>query len=178
MMKLHSSTQLLQLMRKVKTDMWICRTGQKSLDISMFLDNNKIYLPWEGYNADFSEYTDLAEFRSIVIQEKNIENRTTISNWSSQLYQFVNGISIDDYVLIPGPQSRHYHLAKVVGNYTYSSDDKYHHSRNIEFIVKDIPRDIFDQRTQYSLGAYRTLFKAKNEEYIIAKIKEWEKENK
>ena len=46
-----------------------------------------------------------------------------------------------------------------------------------EFIVKDIPRKIFDQRTQYSLGAYRTLFKAKNEEYIIEKINEWKDKN-
>ena len=155
--------------------MWVCRSGQKALDIEMFFENNKIYLPWEGYNSDYSTCTDLADFREIVIKEKNIENRTTISNWSSQLYQFVNGISIDDYVLVPGPQSRYYHLGKVVGNYIYSSDDKYHHSRNVAFIVKDIPRDIFDQGTQYSLGAYRTLFKAKNEEYIINTINDWQK---
>lgn len=157
--------------------MWICRTGQKALDIEMFLDNNKIYLPWEGYDEDYSKYVDLCEFRKIVINEKGIENRTTISNWSSQIFQFVNGISINDYVLIPGPQSRFYYLAKVTGGYVYSPTDKYHHSRDIEFIVKDIPRKIFDQRTQYSLGAYRTLFKAKNEEYIIEKINEWKDKN-
>lgn len=159
----------------VKIDMWVCRTGRKSLDIEMFLDNNKIYLPWEGYNANYSECSDLTEFKEIVIKEKNMDNRTTISNWSSQLFQFVNGISQGDFVLIPGPQSRFYHLAKVTGDYAYSPNDKYHHSRDVEFVVKNIPRKIFDQRTQYSLGAYRTLFKAKNEEHIIDKINEWKK---
>ena len=117
--------------------MWVCRTGQKALDIEMFFTNNKIYLPWEGYDSDYSNCTDLEKFREIVIKEKNIDNRTTISNWSSQLYQFVNGISIGDYVLVPGPQSRFYHLAKITGNYIYSSKDKYHHSRNVEFLIED-----------------------------------------
>ena len=109
--------------------MWVCRTGRKSLDIEMFLENNKIYLPWEGYNANYGECTDLTKFREIVIKEKNTDNRTTISNWSSQLFQFVNGISQGDFVLIPGPQSRSYHLVKVTGDYAYSSNEKYHHSR-------------------------------------------------
>ena len=153
--------------------MWVCRAGKKSLDIKLFFNNNKIYLPWEGYNSDYGGIVDLSKFREIVAKEKGIDNRTTISNWSSQLYQFVNGISIEDYVLIPGPQSKHYHLAKVTGDYVYSPNNSYHHSRDIEFVVKNIPRDIFDQRTQYSLGAYRTLFKAKNEEYIIDTINDW-----
>ena len=157
--------------------MWVCRAGQKANDFDLYMKSNKIYIPWEGYNSDYSKIEELAMFREIVSKEKMVDNRTTISNWSSQIYQFVNVISIDDYVLVPGPQSRLYHLAKVTGGYTYSSNGKYHHSRDIEFIVKDIPREIFDQRTQYSLGAYRTLFKAKNEEYIIEKINEWKDKN-
>lgn len=153
--------------------MWLCRGGRNGLVVNMFIDDNKIYLPWDGYNADYSECSVLSEFREIVIKEKKVDNRATISNWSSQLYQFVNGISIGDYVLVPGPQSRIYHLAKVTGDYTYSSNNEYHHSRDIEFLVKDIPRDIFNRSTQYSLGAYRTLFKPKYEEYIIKTIYEW-----
>jgi restriction system protein len=153
--------------------MWVCRAGQKANDFNLYMRNNKIYIPWEGYNSNYGKINDLSAFRKIVAEEKKVDNRTTISNWSSQIYQFVNGISVGDYVLIPGARSHFYHLAKVSSDYIYSSEDKYHHSRNIELVVKDIPREIFDQRTQYSLGAYRTLFKAKNEEYIIDKINQW-----
>ena len=153
--------------------MWICRAGQNAKDINMFIDNNKIYLPWEEYNSDFSNTTTLAEFRVIVAKEKKVDNKTTISNWSGQLYQFVNGISIGDYVLIPDCGGQVYHLATIIGGYLYSPNDIYHHSRDIKFILKNIPREIFNQPTQYSLRAYRTLFRAKNEEYILQRIHHW-----
>ena len=158
--------------------MWLCRAGQRGRYIDMCFKNNKMYLTWEGYNLDCRNYTDIQGFRDIVAKEKNIENKTTISNWSSQLYQFVNGISIGDYVLIPGEDSKVYHLSKVIGEYQYSCFDTFHHSREIQFIHKNILREIFNQQTQYSLRAYRTLYRIKNDEYVLRCIKDWSLSNR
>lgn len=157
--------------------MWVCRAGKKSKELDFFVKTERIYMPWDGFAANYSNLDKLEEFRLIVEKEKNVNNRTTVSNLASQLYQFVNGISIGDYVLIPCENSWFYHLAKVIGGYNYSDEDYLRHSRKIEFIIKDIPREIFDYHILSSLGAYRTLFKAKNEQIILDTIKKWE-ENK
>lgn len=81
-------------------------------------------------------------------------------------------MKIGDYVLIPHKSSKKYSLARIIGEYAFGSKAKHQlwHSRRIEMISEDIPREIFNQSIQYFLGAYRTIFKAKQEEEIIKAI--------
>ena len=51
---------------------------------------------------------------------------------------------------------------------------KYAHLREIEWLIMDVPRDIFPQDVKYSLGAFRTLFKAKQEGLIVSLMEKWE----
>lgn len=149
--------------------MWICRAGINAIYFDHFLNTSKIYLPWEGYNTDFSGITTRDEFKQYVIQEKGEVARTSIANWSGQLYSFCVEMQEGDYVLVPHKHSHKYELAIVVGPYEYCKTEEMAlwHSRHVDYIKKDIPRDIFPQSIQYSLGAYRTVFKTKNTEEIL-----------
>lgn len=156
---------------------WVCRAGKNACYLEMFLENNRIYLPWEGYKADLSKFDSVVDFRALVIKEKNIDNQTSVSNWSGQLRSFVNEMQINDLVLLPDVHSRKYHLVKIVNDYEYLGDKiNFSHSRKIKVLVKDIPRNIFPQSIQYSLGAYRTLFKVKREDDILKMILMWKEE--
>ena len=155
--------------------MWVVRAGQKSGFYDKYLKASRVYIPWDGYKFDLSSVKERADFRAIVEKEKGTDNCTSVSNWAGQLYTFTQEIQENDYVLIPSRGSRSYCLAKITGEYSFDGKepDKLYHSRPIEILLKDIPRDIFSQSVIYSLGAFRTIFKAKHEDEIMNTINKW-----
>ena len=160
--------------------MWIIRAGQDSLYFEKYLENSKVYIPWDGYKMDLSKIETRADFRTVVEKEKETDNQTSVSNWAGQLFTFTQEMTIGDYVLIPSKGSRTYSLAEITGGYHFDKNekDKLYHSRTIEIIETGIPRDIFSQSVIYSLGAFRTIFKAKHEEEILDSIKKWREGHK
>ena len=160
--------------------MWVIRAGQHSLHYDKYIENSKVYIPWEGYKIDLSEIKTRSDFRAVVEKEKGTDNRTSVSNWAGQLYTFAQEIEKGDYVLIPSKGSHTYCLARIAGDYYFdkSEKDKLYHSRDIEIVETDIPRDIFSQSVIYSLGAFRTIFKAKHEDEIMKTISKWKEERR
>ena len=158
--------------------MWVMRAGKNSVYYDKFLSESKVFLPWNGFQQDLTVINSLPEFRALVEKEKGEVHRTSVSNWAGQLYSFVHVAKKDDLVLIPSKGSHTYCLAKLIGNYNFNKSDpeKLYHSRRIKVIMKGIPKDIFSQKVIYSLGAFRTLFKAKHEEEIIRTIKVWKEQ--
>lgn len=147
--------------------LWVCRSGQKGCYFSKYIEERKIYLPWDGYDFDLSVFTSLEDFRTVVAKEKQTDNRTSISNWSSQLFVFSKQMQIGDYVMIPSTSSQSYAFARIISDYNYLHTETLHHSRNIEIIKQDIPRMVFSKSVQYSLGAYRTIFQPRCEKEIV-----------
>ena len=147
--------------------MWVCRSGQQGKCYNRFLEEEKIYLMWDGYRKNLHGMSSFSEFRELVIKESNPEGRTTISNWAGQLYSFAVEMQLGDYVLIPGPHSRVYTLARICGEYEFDAHADLTHSRKIEIVQREIPRESFKQSTQYSLGAFRTIFKVKQEIEVL-----------
>lgn len=152
--------------------LWICRTGKDSVYLDYYLKTSHIYLPWDGFALDLSGYKSITDFRNLVINEMQTKNRTSVSNWSGQLQMFVNEMQIDDYVLLPHERSRYYTLARIDGRYEFDKQNDKHllHSRKIQVLIQKIPRDTFSQSIQYSLGAFRTIFRVKQENEIMLKI--------
>lgn len=157
--------------------MWVVRAGKKAVYYDKYLRDEKIYIPWEGYNLDLSQFKTYGEFKELVIKEKGDNKQTSISNWTTQLFSFVREMRKDDYVLIPSEFSRTYCLAKITSEYGYdkSDDAGLCHSRKVKIIEKNIPRETFEQNIIYSLGAYRTIFHVKYEKEVIDTINEWRK---
>ena len=73
-----------------------------------------------------------------------------------------------------------YCLAIIAGDYCFDKNekDKLYHHRNIEILEKDIPKTAFSQQVIYSLGAFRTIFKAKHEDEILKIINKWKEGRK
>ena len=155
--------------------MWLIRAGKDAVYYDVFMNSQKVYLPWCGFNLDLSSFTNPKEFRTVVEKEKENSNRTSISNWAGQLYSFVRRIQIGDYVLIPTKGSHCYCLSAIIGNYQYSDGNTNGlcHSRSIQILQRNIPKSIFPQAIIYSLGAYRTLFSVHHEETVKQLIEQW-----
>ena len=153
--------------------MWVCRAGQKSVFAEYYFATNRIYIPWDGFKTDLSLYVDRTSIKELVSKEKGDVSRTSISNWSGQLYSFCWEMMEGDYVLIPYKNSKKYAFARIVGGYEFDcqNEKQLWHSRRIEIVIEHVPSDIFSQTVRYSLGAYRTIFKAKHEDEILSAIK-------
>ena len=154
---------------------WVNRTGVKALYLRTFLENSKIYLPWDGYCEDLSSFETIDDYKKLVVAEKGNLNRTSLSNWAGQLFTFAKGMNVGDYVLIPHESSRKYTFAKITGDYHFSGmdQDNLWHSRSIQILINEIPREAFSQSMQYSLGAFRTIFKVKNEDECLSVLKQF-----
>ena len=155
--------------------MWVFRAGKDGALYDYVIKNAQVFLPWDGYQEDLSNYETMPEFRRLVEREKGTSNRTSVSNWASQLMIFVKTSKIGDFVLIPAHRSKHYTLAQISGNYEYISNNEemLRHSRKIIVISEHIPKDAFSQEVKYMLGAYRTVFKIRNEDLVLQQIEQW-----
>lgn len=152
--------------------MWLCRPGDKAQYYEKFIQEKRIYLAWEGYNVDLRKLEDKEHYRKLVSEEKDVDNRTTISNWSGQLINFSTDMKVGDYVVIPNNRERIYTLAKISGAYEFVENSMLHHCRRIEIVKTNISRDIFSQQVLYCLGAYRTVFKIKLEKEFLQELGE------
>lgn len=149
---------------------WILRPGQNACYLDKFLLDNRVYIPWSGYDTSFESCNEREDFRAVVINEKGELNRTSLSNWSGQLYSFCKEMIVGDFVMIPHKHSHEYTLAKITGNYGYASNEELKHFREMRVIASNIPQDIFSQSVRYSLGAFRTLFKVKHIDEVVSAI--------
>ena len=151
---------------------WVCRAGASGKNYDYFINNQRIYLSWDGYQVDLSQYDDMSKAKEIVSQEKGTTNSTAVSTWATQIVNFVKLMSIGDYVMIPSQNSREYCLAIIDGAYQYLEEDPlYTHSRKIKIVKENIKRDIFPAKIANTLGAFRTVFKAGKDEEIIEILK-------
>lgn len=152
--------------------MWVCRAGQKSVYADYYFETSKIYIPWDGFKCSLVGYNSRQELKELVKEEKGDVARTSISNWAGQLFTFCYEMKIGDYVLIPFNHSRNYALVRITGNYMFDPEAEHDlwHSRSVDIIIDSVPNSIFSQSVRYSLGAYRTIFRAKDEEVILTAI--------
>ena len=159
--------------------MWLIRAGRNAAYYDEILESQRVFLPWEGYHYDFKPLKTKEELRLAVGNEKRTDNRTSVATWVGQILDFVQKMQIGDYVLIPSKGSHTYALTTITGDYEYNADQNecLQHSRTIKVLIKGFPRDVLPQQIQYSLGAFRTVFRVKYEDEILRSIEKWQRKS-
>lgn len=159
--------------------MCLIRAGKKPVYYDKYLSEKRIYLSWEGYNSSLQNFSCRKDFHCLVRKEKDTDNKTSVSTGAGQLYSFVCEMKCGDYVLIPSKGSHTYVLAKVKSDYKFidGKNAELRHYRDVDIIIRDIPKGIFQQSLIYSLGESRTLFSIKQENEVLKVIREWGDDN-
>ena len=151
--------------------MWVCRAGKDSIYYENFMKEKIIAIPWGGYDFSLKEIKNRDELKDVVRKETGSDNATSISTWAGQIYNFCVEMKKGDYVIIPSFRSRLYVVAKIIGEYEYSTGTDLKHTRKIEIVCENIKREDLSKSLQYSLGAFRTIFKVDDKE-IIERLEE------
>ena len=76
------------------------------------------------------------------------------------------------------PISKAFVLARITDDYHYDKKDPkmLWHSRSIRIVLDGIPFDLFNQQMKYTLRAYRTVFRIKDEKEFFETIRSYAKE--
>lgn len=142
--------------------LWLARSGKYGENEEVFLNNNHIYMSWDGLqDTDLSSATKLEDIRIILEETYPNESKGRITNWSGQISVHRLYMSKDDWVVMPLKKKPAIAVGQITSDYIFDAKSKepYNHFRNVKWLDKAIPRSRFDQDLLYSFGAFMTFCK-------------------
>lgn len=143
---------------------WLIRAGKYGEHEDRFLNDNKIYLTWEGLQEiDLSIAKDYDQLKELVQINYPGESVRKIGNWSGQIWAFTLAMSFKDWIVMPKKGKGTIALGEIKSNYKFdlSADFNYRHYHEVRWLNQDVPRGVFDQDLLYSMGAFLTVCEIK-----------------
>lgn len=158
--------------------MWLVRAGRHGEYEKKFLEENRVYLTYDGLTHDLSGIEKKDVF--VVLQFYYPDaKKNTLRNWVGQVWPFAKEMKEGDWIVMPSKlKPAAIHFAEITGPYTFDSKayDPYYHFRSVSWIATNIPRSNFDQDLLYSFGAFKAVCRierndAENRVRAMAKAK-------
>jgi restriction system protein len=137
---------------------WLNRAGSKGEFETKFLNDKNIYLTWSIVDGDLRAIKTIEDLRTWH-QERYNSSVKASTNYSSQIWKFLNLMKIGDLVVLPSKIKSTVHIGKITSECLFDSKalDQYKHYRTIEWLKIDAPRSDFEQDILYSFGAFSTI---------------------
>ena len=140
---------------------WVVRQGQNGEFESDALETGWLSVGWLE-TSDLSSVETREILLEKMLETSPDEKRRRVANHASQLWAFISGIAIGDWVLMPSKRTNGIHFGKCVSTYTFKPEMRGGpHCRQVEWFRNDVSRTSFPQDLLYSLGAFLTVFEVK-----------------
>ncbi|MBI4200303.1 MAG: restriction endonuclease [Chloroflexi bacterium] len=139
--------------------LWLNRAGRRGEYEKRFLQENRLYLTWDGLSHDLSNVKKNDIF-GVLLQFYPNAKKATIRNWVGQIWPFVHEMKEGDWVLLPSKlKPAAIHFAEITGPYIFDpkAEDPFYHHHAVKWIATDVPRSNFDQDLLYSFSAFKTV---------------------
>ena len=138
---------------------WLVRAGKSGEFESKFLMDGRIYVTWDGFDTNLAPMESKADLQAALAQNYPDVKQRTLTNWTSQIWPFVNSMQTGDWVVLPSKKKASIHFGRITGDYKYApkGPDPFYHYRKVDWFAQDIPRNNFDQDLLYSFGAFMTI---------------------
>jgi restriction system protein len=140
--------------------LWLVRAGKYGEHEQHFLNTNRIYLTWDSLaNTDLTLAKTYEEIKDIVREAESPDaTKGKIANNAGQVWAFVLGMNIGDWVVLPLKAKSAIAIGEIKSKLTYDANAEipYRSWRDIQWLTQDIPRSAFDQDLLYSFGAFLT----------------------
>ena len=139
--------------------LWLFRAGSSGEYENKFLDDNKVYLTWDGLKHDLSQLQEKRELYDFLLDFYSDAKMGAVRNWTGQIWPIAHRMEKGDWVILPSKRNPTIHIGEVKSEYKFhpNNEDPFFHSRDVDWFAKDIPRSNFDQDILYSLGAFMTV---------------------
>jgi len=142
--------------------LWLVRAGRRGECEDFALDRNIAVIGWDQI-PDLSQYSTREELEQAYREIEPGAKTNQLRNWIGQLWAFSKRIQKGDLIVLPLKSRSAVAIARVTGEYQYRAEHPTgaKHTRPVEWIVQDLPRDRFDQDLLYSFGAFMTVCRIK-----------------
>jgi restriction system protein len=143
--------------------LWLVRAGEHGEFEKKFLEENRVYLTWDGLSHDLSSFSGRDQLRALLETVYPDASKGRVTNHLGQIWAFSKGIKPGDWIVLPSKQKPAIHVAEVKSEYTFNPNgvDPFFHYQDVEWIIQDVPRSNFDQDLLYSFGAFMTVCQVK-----------------
>lgn len=152
--------------------MWLCRAGRYGEFENKFLEDGKVYCTGDNLSESIMQFHTKQDLQQYFVDNNPDVKVKTAMNWASQVWPFAHEMKKGEIVVLPSKIKPVIHFGKITGDYEFlpKNDNPYYHAHQVDWFACDIPRTAFDQDILYSLGAFMTICRIKQEERIKAVI--------
>ena len=142
---------------------WLIRAGSHGEYEQKFIQENRVYVTWEGLDVDLSELPNRAALSEAMEQRYPDTKPKAIMNWVSQVWPFAHEIKKGDLVVLPLKTQPVVYIGEVTGEYhvELKGPDPFFHWRSVKWVGEAVPRTHFGQDLLYSFGAFLTICRIK-----------------
>ena len=144
--------------------LWLIRGGSYGEHEDKFINDERVYLTWEDLGTvDMTGIDNYEGIKEAVQKNYPGESSRRLGNWSGQIWAFVVGMKIGDWVVMPRKNKGCIAIAEIISPYKYDATGvvPYRQFREVRWLKTDIPRSNFDQDLLYSFGAFLTVCEIK-----------------
>jgi restriction system protein len=138
---------------------WLIRAGRDGEREDLALREGLVIVGWDEL-GDIGHYSSKEALREEVRRTYPDGGKARISNWTGQLWRFIDTISDGDHVVMP-LKTRYPLVAigRVAGTYEYRCEAPagFRHVRPVEWLQTDISREAIKQDLRDSMGSLLTV---------------------
>ncbi|MBZ2169045.1 restriction endonuclease [Marinobacter sp. F4216] len=140
-------------------ELWLTRAGSHGEFEQKFLDERRIYLTWDGLNANLAALDSRESLLEHLEEAYPDEKLKRLQNHSSQIWAFTKSMQNGDWVVLPSKKQPVVYVGRITGDYIHNpeSPDPFFHWRTVDWFGLEIPRSHFGQDLLYSFGAFMTI---------------------
>lgn len=154
---------------------WLIRAGSHGEHEQKFIQQNRVYVTWDGLDVDIAKLTDRPKLVAAMTQRYPDTKPKAILNWASQVWSFAHGMKKGDLVILPLKSQPAIQIGEITGDYHFESagPDPYFHWRPVKWIGEAVPRTNFGKDLLYTFGAFLTICRVQrnNAEQRIADMR-------
>ncbi len=138
---------------------WLVRAGSHGEYEQKFLQENRIYLTWDGFDApldQFSNRDSLIEY----LAKLDVEAKPRkLINYASQIWPFAHDMQEGDRVILPSKLQPVIYIGQITSKcyHQLGAENPFYHWRSVEWLPDAVPRSHFSQDLLYSFGAFLTV---------------------
>ncbi|MBU1405164.1 MAG: restriction endonuclease [Proteobacteria bacterium] len=138
---------------------WLIRAGSHGEYEQKFIQENRVYVTWDGLDVNLAKLTERPELVAAMTQRYPDTKPKAILNWVSQVWPFAHGIKKGDLVILPLKSQPAIQIGEITGDYHFESvgPDPYFHWRPVKWIGEAVPRVNFGKDLLYTFGAFMTI---------------------
>ncbi len=144
-------------------ELWLTRAGSHGEYEQKFLEEDRVYLTWDGLSSDLSRLADRQAMLDLLEATYPNEKLKRLQNHRSQIWPFAKVMKVGDWVVLPSKKQPVIYVGRITGGYQFVQDatDPFYHWRSVEWFGQEIPRSHFGQDLLYSFGAFMTICKVR-----------------